>query len=312
MNDLMRPAMYEAWHQVQPLQQRALATHTYDIVGPICESGDWLARSRSLAIAAGDYLAIMSAGAYGMTMASNYNTRGRAAEVIVDRDRIHWCASVKNPPACLRSNPCFHWGRDVLWQARFYQSVAQFDQLPSTQVPGNRFCRALQRRQVDRPQYSVQPEKTRVSPPKPLAAPSILITFRSAAPTLASIARTKPRSMKSARCWSICPATATQRCPARPSMHWQELLGDYVQQRQAIGGIGTDHRCAPALYGARYPDAGMVCPDRQADPLHLDQSRQAQPQRRDQCAAPCAQLSWPVMSMKMASPFRSPRSCFRH
>jgi diaminopimelate decarboxylase len=89
MNDLMRPAMYEAWHGVQPVVQRVSSPKTYDIVGPVCESGDWLARERSLAIEQGDLLAIMSAGAYGMTMSSNYNTRGRAAEVMVDGDKVH-------------------------------------------------------------------------------------------------------------------------------------------------------------------------------------------------------------------------------
>jgi diaminopimelate decarboxylase len=88
MNDLMRPAMYEAWHGVQPVNQRAESPKTYDVVGPVCESGDWLARDRLLAIESGDLLAIMSAGAYGMTMASNYNTRGRAAEVLVDGDQF--------------------------------------------------------------------------------------------------------------------------------------------------------------------------------------------------------------------------------
>jgi diaminopimelate decarboxylase len=89
MNDLMRPAMYEAWHGVQPVVQRASAAMTYDVVGPVCESGDWLARERALAIEQGDLLAIMSAGAYGMTMSSNYNTRARAAEVMVDGDKLH-------------------------------------------------------------------------------------------------------------------------------------------------------------------------------------------------------------------------------
>lgn len=89
MNDLMRPAMYEAWHGVQPVEQRQEPASIYDVVGPVCESGDWLARQRALAIRQGDLLAIMSAGAYGMTMASNYNTRGRAAEVMVDGDRAH-------------------------------------------------------------------------------------------------------------------------------------------------------------------------------------------------------------------------------
>lgn len=97
MNDLMRPAMYEAWHGVQPVEQRATVSKTYDIVGPVCESGDWLARERSLAIEQGDLLAIMSAGAYGMTMSSNYNTRGRAAEVMVDGDKIHLIRKRETP-----------------------------------------------------------------------------------------------------------------------------------------------------------------------------------------------------------------------
>lgn len=89
MNDLMRPAMYEAWHGVQPVAQRNAAAKTYDVVGPVCESGDWLARSRALSLEEGDLLAILSAGAYGMTMSSNYNTRGRAAEVMVDGDQVY-------------------------------------------------------------------------------------------------------------------------------------------------------------------------------------------------------------------------------
>jgi diaminopimelate decarboxylase len=97
MNDLMRPAMYEAWHGVQTVNQRGSATKNYDVVGPVCESGDWLARSRDLAIEEGDLLAIMSAGAYGMTMSSNYNTRGRAAEVMVDGDKIIQIRARENP-----------------------------------------------------------------------------------------------------------------------------------------------------------------------------------------------------------------------
>ncbi|MDO8299884.1 diaminopimelate decarboxylase [Lacisediminimonas sp.] len=84
MNDMMRPAMYEAWMGVQTVTQREGPPVQYDIVGPVCESGDWLARDRALVAAEGDLLVINSAGAYGMTMASNYNTRGRAAEVLVD------------------------------------------------------------------------------------------------------------------------------------------------------------------------------------------------------------------------------------
>lgn len=89
MNDLMRPALYEAWHGVQPVRQRAGESAKFDIVGPVCESGDWLARERALCLAEGDLLAVMSAGAYGMAMSSNYNTRPRAAEVLVDGERIH-------------------------------------------------------------------------------------------------------------------------------------------------------------------------------------------------------------------------------
>jgi diaminopimelate decarboxylase len=97
MNDLMRPAMYEAWHGVQSVQRRDAAKVSYDVVGPVCESGDWLARDRQLALAPGDLLAIMSAGAYGMTMASNYNTRGRAAEVLVDGSGFSVIRRRENP-----------------------------------------------------------------------------------------------------------------------------------------------------------------------------------------------------------------------
>lgn len=89
MNDLARPALYDAFHAVVPVTPRDLPAHTYDVVGPICESGDFLARERRLAVRSGDLLAILSAGAYGMTMASNYNTRPRAAEVMVDGARCH-------------------------------------------------------------------------------------------------------------------------------------------------------------------------------------------------------------------------------
>ena len=83
MNDQMRPALYGAWMDVQPVGPGSQPPKRFDIVGPICESGDWLARERSLGIEAGDVLAMLGAGAYGMSMASNYNSRGRAAEVIV-------------------------------------------------------------------------------------------------------------------------------------------------------------------------------------------------------------------------------------
>jgi len=87
MNDLMRPALYDAWHDILPVRQGASGTTEYEVVGPVCESGDFLGHARALAVAEGDLLSIMSAGAYGMVMSSNYNTRPRAAEVIVDGDQ---------------------------------------------------------------------------------------------------------------------------------------------------------------------------------------------------------------------------------
>ncbi|WP_137896804.1 diaminopimelate decarboxylase [Ramlibacter sp. 2FC] len=89
MNDLPRPAMYEAFHQIVPLAPQAGTPTTYDVVGPICESGDWIGRERALSVAPGQRLAVLSAGAYCMSMASNYNTRGRAAEVLVDGSQAH-------------------------------------------------------------------------------------------------------------------------------------------------------------------------------------------------------------------------------
>jgi diaminopimelate decarboxylase len=89
MNDLIRPSLYDAWMDVQPVASRDGPVRVYDVVGPICESGDWLARERELAAEAGDLLAVLGAGAYGMSMASNYNSRGRAAEVMVDGERAY-------------------------------------------------------------------------------------------------------------------------------------------------------------------------------------------------------------------------------
>jgi diaminopimelate decarboxylase len=87
MNDLPRPAMYQAFHRIVPVAVRQGDAVTYDVVGPICESGDWLGRERALKVEAGDLLAVLSAGAYSMAMASNYNTRGRAAEILVSGER---------------------------------------------------------------------------------------------------------------------------------------------------------------------------------------------------------------------------------
>jgi diaminopimelate decarboxylase len=84
MNDLQRPALYDAWHEIVPLQPRTGSALVYDIVGPVCETGDFLGKNRVFNLAEGDLLAIRSAGAYGFSMSSNYNTRPRAAEIMVD------------------------------------------------------------------------------------------------------------------------------------------------------------------------------------------------------------------------------------
>ena len=91
MNDLLRPALYDAWHEVRPVRQPdpAASLAAYDVVGPVCESADFLAKDRHLAAQSGDLLAVMSAGAYGMVMSSNYNSRPRAAEVLADGGKFH-------------------------------------------------------------------------------------------------------------------------------------------------------------------------------------------------------------------------------
>ena len=89
MNDLMRPALYEAYHEIVAVDERNVPSLRYDIVGPICETGDFLGFARDLAIEEGDLLALLSAGAYGMSMASNYNSRPRAAEILIDKNEIH-------------------------------------------------------------------------------------------------------------------------------------------------------------------------------------------------------------------------------
>ena len=87
MSELIRPALYESWHDIVPVAPRGAREETYDVVGPVCESSDVLGTDRALAVEAGDFVAILSAGAYGMSMASNYNSRPRPAEVLVDGDR---------------------------------------------------------------------------------------------------------------------------------------------------------------------------------------------------------------------------------
>jgi diaminopimelate decarboxylase len=89
MNDLLRPALYGAWHEVRAVQESARSPSVYDVVGPVCESGDFIAKDRRIAAGEGDLLAVMSAGAYGMAMSSNYNSRPRAAEVLVEGGKAH-------------------------------------------------------------------------------------------------------------------------------------------------------------------------------------------------------------------------------
>jgi diaminopimelate decarboxylase len=89
MNDNIRPSLYQAWQEIRAVKPRAGETKKWDLVGPICETGDFLGKDRDLAIEPGDLLAMMSTGAYGFSMSSNYNTRGRAAEVVVDGDQVH-------------------------------------------------------------------------------------------------------------------------------------------------------------------------------------------------------------------------------
>lgn len=89
MNDLMRPALYGAWQEIVALEPKSGDMKTYDLVGPVCETGDFLGKDRQLNLAAGDYLAVKSAGAYGFTMSSNYNTRPRAVEIMVDGESAH-------------------------------------------------------------------------------------------------------------------------------------------------------------------------------------------------------------------------------
>ena len=89
MNDMIRPALYQAWMDIQAIAVNNSEAALYDVVGPVCETGDFLAKDRSLSICAGDYLCLMSAGAYGFVMSSNYNSRPRAPEVMVDGDQVH-------------------------------------------------------------------------------------------------------------------------------------------------------------------------------------------------------------------------------
>jgi diaminopimelate decarboxylase len=99
MNDLIRPALYQAWHDIVPVRNDGGPDAVYDVVGPVCESADFLGKARELAVREGDLLAVMSAGAYAMCMSSNYNSRPRAAEVMVDGARTHLIRERERPEA---------------------------------------------------------------------------------------------------------------------------------------------------------------------------------------------------------------------
>jgi diaminopimelate decarboxylase len=103
MNDLLRPALYDAWHEVRPVRARQAPSRLWQIVGPVCESADFLARDRDLALEQGDLLAILSAGAYAMSMSSNYNSRPRAAEVVVDGKSVQLVRSRETPEELFKS-----------------------------------------------------------------------------------------------------------------------------------------------------------------------------------------------------------------
>jgi diaminopimelate decarboxylase len=108
MNDMIRPALYQAWLDIQPLEQRTEGqTLNWEVVGPVCETGDFLGRDRALNMAQGDLLALFGAGAYGFSMSSNYNSRCRAPELMVDGERVHvvrereTIADIMRPEKCL-------------------------------------------------------------------------------------------------------------------------------------------------------------------------------------------------------------------
>ncbi|WP_298776533.1 diaminopimelate decarboxylase [uncultured Shewanella sp.] len=106
MNDLLRPALYSAWQNIIPVISRQGASLNYDIVGPVCETGDFLGKDRALNIAAGDFLAVRSAGAYGFTMSSNYNTRPRSAELMVDGSQVHLIRERETLPQLWQGEQC--------------------------------------------------------------------------------------------------------------------------------------------------------------------------------------------------------------
>jgi len=107
MNDMIRPALYQAWLDIQPVVQGTeAATARWDVVGPVCETGDFLGKDRELSLAQGDLLALFGAGAYGFSMSSNYNSRGRAAEIMVDGDQVHLIRERETIADMMRTESC--------------------------------------------------------------------------------------------------------------------------------------------------------------------------------------------------------------
>jgi len=107
MNDMIRPALYQAWLDIQPVEQHGGAqTARWDVVGPVCETADFLGKDRELSIAPGDLLAVFGAGAYGFSMSSNYNSRGRAPELMVDEDRVHLVRERETIADIMRTEKC--------------------------------------------------------------------------------------------------------------------------------------------------------------------------------------------------------------
>ncbi len=107
MNDMIRPALYQAWLDIQPVERNTAAPAArWDVVGPVCETGDFLGKDRELSIAQGDLLAVFGAGAYGFSMSSNYNSRGRAPELMVDGDRVHLVRERETIADIMRTEKC--------------------------------------------------------------------------------------------------------------------------------------------------------------------------------------------------------------
>ena len=107
MNDMLRPALYQAWLDIAPAQRHtSRQSATWDIVGPVCETADFLGKNRELALESGDLLAVKGAGAYGFTMSSNYNSRPRAAEVMVDGNKAHLVRERETITDIMRGESC--------------------------------------------------------------------------------------------------------------------------------------------------------------------------------------------------------------